>query len=298
MQWNPDSGETQLYRTSGRFAAGFAGPVRGLRSFRDFERRDIRQELPGWPDIPPLVPHTKKAQAADTTARGVFRAVPILIGMAVEAFGGNSFNGSAPPGDRKEPQEPQDEVEDFPVIWADPGTVARTLPWQLDAVHRPARLRTDLVLTDRRLLVLGHQRNSGAMADVLWQTPRDTIATAERRDFSEKGADVKIVFVDGSWTRLTTDLASSATRFAHHVRGTVRLLAEADLSTGQRERLSTFVAGLPANAEPPTLTELPSGLVDVQSRVPSKRVRGMFDTHQILMGPDGKHTASRPGDLD
>lgn len=297
MEWHPDSGETLLYRTSGRFASGFAAPVSGLRSFRDTAGNDIQSELAGWPEGKPFVLWTKKDQAVGRTVSGIFKAVPLLIDLAVWASGSTSHGNGPDVGGKNAPQEPQDEVEDFPVIWAAPGTVARTLPWQLDPARAPKGFHTDLVVTDRRLVVLGHEQNPGVPAHVLWHTQRETIATTERREFSEDRSDLKIVFTDGSWTRLTTALAGTTARLVQHLTGSVRLLAESELSAGQRERVAAFMAGLPANAEPPTLTLLPSGTVEVSSQVPHKRYRGMFDTHSIHMGADGGRPTLGPGDL-
>ncbi len=53
-------------------------------------------------------------------------------------------------------REPRDELEDFPVLWAAPGTLARTLPWRLDPARSDQRRsRTHLIVTDHRLVVVG-----------------------------------------------------------------------------------------------------------------------------------------------
>ncbi|MFD5158391.1 hypothetical protein ACFWMJ_10010 [Streptomyces hawaiiensis] len=39
------------------------------------------------------------------------------------------------------PEERDNEIDDFPVMWAAPGTLARTAPWQLDPDRRPKGLQ-------------------------------------------------------------------------------------------------------------------------------------------------------------
>ncbi|MEW2392886.1 hypothetical protein AB0933_31440 [Streptomyces venezuelae] len=110
------------------------------------------------------------------------------------------------------PQEPENEVDDFPVMWAAPDTTARTLPWQLDPARRSKGYRTDLVLTDRRLVILGVEARAGlSPADELWSLPRNDVACAERMTFSEGAADVRLRFTDESWARLKVGDAAKLT---------------------------------------------------------------------------------------
>lgn len=93
-------------------------------------------------------------------------------------------------------------------MWAALGTIARALPWQLDpARSQQKRYRTHLIVTDRRMVVVGtpfSERDYKHVDDgVLWETPRASVEKVERRDFKD-GADVKAVFIDGSWCRLRT----------------------------------------------------------------------------------------------
>lgn len=205
MDWYPDRGEELLLRTLASFATGAAGPVAGLRSFRDTERRDIEAELAGWPPGPVFTPHGRKAKAAGAATNAVFAGVPVLLNLAYGLLGGQGRGVAVPEGITGKPEEPDNEVEDFPVVWAAPGTAARALPWQLDPSRRPARYRVEAVLTDRRLVVLGIDGGAGlAPADVLHEIPRELIAGARPMPYSERSADLRITFTDGSWSRWRT----------------------------------------------------------------------------------------------
>jgi len=243
MDWYPAPGESSLIRSPASFATGYAAPVLGRHSFRDTDRNDIQHELTGWPQGAPFELRSKKDQTAGGVFEGIFRAIPLVIGAIVELGGGaGGPGGSTEPKGRS--QEPADEVEDFPVIWAASGTTARTLPWQLDKARLPRspsapdRLRTDLVVTDQRLLILGSGPDLMAPADVLWQVPRDLIATADHRRFSVGKADVKITFTDGSWTRLHVGSSGDAGKVVQHLNSAVRLLAAVELTDGQRDRVA------------------------------------------------------------
>lgn len=215
MDWYPPPGETLLLRVNASFATGLAPRVAGLRSYRDTERRDIESELSGWPPGPGFTPRGKADRAGVRALDIALLGIPRLLNMAANAVlpSGSPFGDPQAPG---HPEEPANEVDDFPVIWAAEGTLARTLPWQLDPARRPRGYRTELALTDRRLLVLGVSTAAGlAPADELWQSPRDTVAAMERMPYSENGCDVRIRFQDGSWTRWKVgDAARVVDRFA------------------------------------------------------------------------------------
>jgi hypothetical protein len=130
--------------------------------------------------------------------------IPRLLNMVANT-GGPSGAPFGDPRSAGKPQEPENEVEDFPVVWAAPDTAARTLPWQLDPSRRPKGYRTEIVLTDLRLVILGVQASAGlAPAEELWDLPLASVAGAQRMTFSEGGADVRIRFIDDSWTRWKT----------------------------------------------------------------------------------------------
>lgn len=83
-----------------------------------------------------------------------------------------------------------DELEDFPVLWAAPGAIARTLPWQLDPARCDQRSsRTHLIVTDHRLVVVGlpvNERKCHELPvddEILWEVPRSDVQKVERQDF-------------------------------------------------------------------------------------------------------------------
>ncbi|MFG2649792.1 hypothetical protein [Streptomyces sp. NPDC048436] len=206
MDWYPPQGETLIMRVNASFATGSAPKVAGLRSFRDTGRRDIEGELTaaGWPPGPRFAVRDKAGRAGVRALDVALLGIPRLLNMVANA-GGPSGAPFGDPQSAGKPQEPENEVEDFPVVWAAPDTVARTLPWQLDPSRRPKGYRTEIVLTDLRLLILGVQASAGlAPADELWDLPMASVAGAQRMTFSEGGADVRVRFIDGSWTRWKT----------------------------------------------------------------------------------------------
>jgi hypothetical protein len=294
MDWYPDPDETVLARTPIRFATGYAHPVAGSRWFRDTERRDIQAELPGWPAGPAYTLHSPRQQKTDKVAGGFLSGVVTAVQLAVEAVvGGNSAGASDGPP-RSRPADPPNESEDFPVMWAAPGTLARTVPWQLDPARRPDRYRVDAVVTERRLLVLGAGPDVTAPAEVLWQCPREAVAEARSLPFSERGHDLRLTFADGSWVRLAT---GDAVKLVGLLTERRRAVPQGELTPGQRERLERFGAELPADAEPPQVFRLPSGAFLVEARVPAKAGKGLFETHTIVMGEAGEPARPQPGDL-
>jgi hypothetical protein len=132
-----------------------------------------------------------------------------------------------------------------------PGTLARTTPWQLDPDRRPQGYTTDLVLTSRSMLFLGTRTGTLGKADVLAEYPRESLAAARRMRFSEVEADVRLTFADGSWMRLFTGNPDSAVRLAELLDGAAGALAESGLTPGRRDRVTRFLADLPADARPP-----------------------------------------------
>ncbi|MFJ1586153.1 hypothetical protein ACIOC1_22905 [Streptomyces sp. NPDC088197] len=293
MDWFPDQDESTLVRTPIRFATGYAHPVAGSRWFRDTERRDIQAELPGWPAGPEYTLHSKTTQKVDRVGGGLLGGIVTALHVAVEAVtGGNSVQvGGA---SRSAPQDPANESEDFPVMWAAPGTVARTVPWQLDPARSAERTRVDAVVTERRFLLLGVGPDLTASATVLWETPRESVGGAEQLAFSEGGHDVRVTFTDGSWVRLST---GAADKFAGVLAERRKPLPESELTAGQRERLARFVGELPAAAQPPRAFRLASGAVLVESQVPAKVGKGLFETHSVIMGESGEPARPQPGDL-
>jgi hypothetical protein len=294
MDWYPDPDESTLLRTPIRFATGYAEPVAGARWFRDTERRDIQAELPGWPAGPEFTLRSAAQQNTNRVGRAALFGIPAVARLVVEAVSGAPGLPGGLPKPRGKAREPENEVDDFPVMWAAPGTTARTLPWQLDPSRAPARFRVDAVVTERRLVLLGIGSDMTAPATVLWEAPRDALAGAERMEFSENGRDLRIRFADGSWARLSTGDAAKLTGILADRR---RPLPEAGLDPGQRERVARFVAELPGTARAPRFFRLASGIVLVECQVPAKAGKGLLETHSILMGESGRPARPQPGDL-
>ncbi|MFF0725423.1 hypothetical protein [Streptomyces sp. NPDC004134] len=299
MDWYPDGDETLQCRVRADFAAGVAPRVAGARWFRDTGRRDIQRELQeqaGWPEGPGFTVRPAGERAVRRTGRVLGVGIPVVLNVVANALGG----GGSPFGGvsvRGRPDEPENEVDDFPVLWAGPGTLARDAPWQLDPGRRPDSYRTHLVLTDRRLVFLGTTAGSIDPADVLWEVPRDTVGELRRMPYSELESDVRLTFTDSSWLRLTTKNPDDAALLLRHLQGTVGSLRKSDLTEGQRIRVARFMAELPKGAEEPVFTVLPSGIVQVTSQVPPKRADGHHATHAILMDSSGAPAEPRPGDL-
>lgn len=215
----PEPGEQLDWIYGAVFATGIAEPVRGQRWFRDFARHDIEPllEQAGWPRRRPAAPQEPPG-AAGKVGRGVAAAVQYGA-MAVFSLAGG---GKATPDGEvatmgvrpdKKAMNPADERDDFPVLWADQGTVARSLPWQLDPSRRPDGVRTLVILTSHRVAVtaiLGGKQQYYVPAEVkqdlprrlLWQVPRDRLAKIEQCPYSVNREDFRLRFTDGSWVRL------------------------------------------------------------------------------------------------
>lgn len=291
MDWYPPQGETLLMRVNVSFATGRAPKVAGLRSFRDTERQDIEGDLTrsGWPAGPGFAPRSKSGRAGVRALDVALLGIPWLLNMIANSGGPSGAPFGDPQGTGK-PQEPENEVEDFPVMWAAPGNLARTLPWQLDPARRPRGYRTELVLTDRRLVILGIASGVGlAPADELWDAPRDAVSGAERMMFSEGSSDLRLRFKDGSWTRWKT---GDAAKLIGQLQGARRLAGEDELTPQQRTRLGELKADpplriprsmgtiLPVEQEP-QLEQLADGTVAVQLRVPLSNGTEQTLTHYL-----------------
>jgi len=206
--------------------------------------------------------------------------------------GGSPFGKGGPSQPKEDSKDPANEVEDFPVMWAAPGTVARTLPWQLDPARCPTRhmtaYKTEAVLTERRLLILGSWPKESVSE--LWDVPRECIANAEVMPFSEGECDLRLTFTDESWVRLE---AHHSKQLVNFLSGRYRIIRESDLSAGQRRKLAEYTTKLPSDAELPLITVLPSGVVRVQVNVPSKKA----EIFQFFMDENGDYGVPQRGEL-
>ncbi|MFJ4283065.1 hypothetical protein [Streptomyces massasporeus] len=154
----------------------------------------------------------KLGQYALTAATGLLMLPLYILASAL--------GSPASPDKRGKLQERENEVDDFPVMWAGVGQTARTLPWQLDPSRRDWRTVTEIELDgpDGLVRILSHEDTArgsrflswggGTKAPgseaVLWSVPREEIAGAELRRFSMAECDFRISFRDGSWARLTS----------------------------------------------------------------------------------------------
>ncbi|WP_263166172.1 hypothetical protein [Streptomyces sp. SCSIO ZS0520] len=214
--------------------------------------------------------------------------------------GGGGVGGWRTPGTV---QDPADEVDDFPVMWGAPGTIARTLPWQLDPARGPEGQRTHLIVTDRRLLLVA-VRGTGVVADddLLWEVPLSQVSGVRLMDFSEVSgrgmyatkSDFRIDFADGSWCRLAAQFRGELTMY---LTTPLLVVPTEELSAGQRARIDSFVAGRPLQS-PPVVTRRESGNYLVQIRVsPEVDAAVGFDTEFDRMGADGQDVEYVDGDL-
>ncbi|MFJ8597200.1 hypothetical protein ACIREM_00465 [Streptomyces shenzhenensis] len=287
--WKPGPGEVLLARVPLTFSTGAAMRVRGMRWFRDIERNDIQHELAGWPEGPVYAARS----TGDTVARNTLKGAAMAVGVAILGVL-TSQGGSTPGGPSEEGSDTSDdrgdEVEDFPVMWAAPGTVARTLPWQLDPGRSSAkRYRTHAVITDRRLVIVGFpyvKHNDRLIDDErLWEIPRSTIAEVVPRDFKD-GQDVKIVFADGSWCRLSS---IKRMRLIRHLDKDVQFIPLDTLTPAQRNTVERFAAAQPPDAQAPLVSQNACGCFRVHVVAPST-VHAFFGDSELSTVMDAQGT--------
>ncbi|MET7357655.1 hypothetical protein ABZS76_04325 [Streptomyces sp. NPDC005562] len=295
--------EEVLFHCAAAFATGTAPAVSGRRWFRDPARNDIQAELEsqGWP---PGHTHVLRS-AGDKAARRTGGILSSTLALVTSLL----LNENNVGGADTEPEEPANEVDDFPVMWAAPGALARSLPWQLDPARRAEGYSTDLVVTTHRLLFLGteirtdlrteRRTDLGVLehAEVLAEFPAEVLTDARQMRFSPLEADVRLTFADGSWVRLFAGTGNSAERLAQMLAGTVRMLPPSALTSGQRKEADRFCSGSRRHQPyPPTYALLPSGTVLMEVRSPAKHATGFFDVSFNLMTETGERTGPQPGD--
>ncbi|GAA1929688.1 hypothetical protein GCM10009837_64250 [Streptomyces durmitorensis] len=288
--WQPEPGETLLTRAYVTFATGEATRVRGMRWFRDTERRDIQSELPGWPEGPVYQARSTGGSVARNVGKGGLIALGGAIMAVLSSAGGNVSGGSGPGSGSGTPDEPADEIEDFPVLWAASGSVARTLPWQLDPARSPEKhYRTHAIVTDRRLVIVGfpHSKKNDRLIEdeVLWEVPRSRISRVEPKPFKD-GTDVKVIFSDDSWCRLH---AVTQEKFTRYLRHPLELIPLDDLTPAQRTTVEAFVAASPASSDAgaPVVSRLPCGHYQI-SFIRSYEVDSFFGLSENDMTMDAE----------
>jgi hypothetical protein len=124
--------EPERYRVE--FASGTAASVEKRRSYRDLERNDIERDLPGWPSRPPFRVRGFFGRLGRYALTVVTRLLLLPLYIIADALG-----SPVSPERRGKLEERENEVDDFPVMWAGEGETARTLPWQLDPSRRSWR---------------------------------------------------------------------------------------------------------------------------------------------------------------
>jgi hypothetical protein len=269
--WQPEPGETLLSRAPVTFATGAAARVRGMRWFRDTNRHDIQRELAGWPEGPSFTARSTGGALAQKSLKGAAMTAGVAFMAFLSSAGGNLSGPSSDSGSDT-PDDLANEVEDFPVMWAAPGTIARTLPWQLDPGRaEQKRYVTHLIVTDRRLVIVRlpfDKKNLESIDDeVLWQCPRTDISGVELKDFKD-GNDFTITFIDGSWCRLTCQWRRKLTR--HLVQASVPLSPES-LNREQRTAVANYAAKIEMpDSVSPIITRNPCGHYRVEIFLPNR----------------------------
>ncbi|MBQ0848376.1 hypothetical protein J8N05_09140 [Streptomyces sp. BH-SS-21] len=289
--WQPEPDETLLSRSSVTFASGAATRVKGMRWFRDTDRKDIQGELPGWPEGPVYVPRSTGESIGRIGVKGAATALGVAVMAVLSSAGGNVSGSSGPDSGKDTPDDHENEVEDFPVMWAALGTTARTLPWQLDPGRSDEKhYRTHAIVTDRRLVIVGlpHlKKNDKIIEDeVLWETPLSAISGVEHRDFKD-GHDVKITFTDASWCRLSSFQRARLTRYLRRPLEVIPLDA---LTPAQRSAVEDFLATAHApDIGTPVVTRRPCGHFRAEALVPSE-LTSLFGagSRSLSMDSDGK----------
>ncbi|MGX1028888.1 hypothetical protein RKD37_004189 [Streptomyces ambofaciens] len=299
--WLPPRGETLLARAPVTFATGAAMRVRGKRWFRDTERNDIQGQLAGWPEGPVYTARSAPKATALNTLKGSAIAAVTLAWGALSSQGGSVGGPSGKTG-ADFSHDRADEVEDFPVIWAAPGTTARTLPWQLDpARSSPDHYRTHAVVTDRRLVIVGFPYVKGHDTFIdderLWEIQRSEIRSVELRDF-KTGNDVKITFADGSWARVSSVKRERLTRYLFEPLDFTPLES---LTPAQRETAERFRSAQAPDAQEPLVKRNACGCFRIEVLAPST-VHAFFGHSNLttVMNADGvelKPTEYHPDDI-
>lgn len=252
---------------------------------------------PGRPEFAVLDASERRQQRA---VNGLLRWVPAVVGAIVNLGGPSGVGGGQEPRGPHESQEPENEVEDFPVMWAERGALARRVPWELDPDRVPRRagvalLATDLAVTDRSVYVVGYGPKSPDDAEVLWSTPRSTITNAEIMPYLGAHPDLRLTFADGSWIRLNAKATSPAKLLVNAVNGTSRVITEADLTDGQRAQVAETARRFKVDAGlPQVFTRLPSGLVQAELHRSSSRAG---QSVSLCMADDGSPAAPHPDDM-
>jgi hypothetical protein len=261
-----------------------------MRWFRDPDRNDIQRELPGWPEGPSFT----AGSVGGAIAMKSLRKAAVVASVAFMAFlssaGGNISGGSiADDKGSDTPDVPEDEVEDFPVMWAGPDTIARTLPWQLDPGREDPKLfTTHLIVTDRRLVIVHlpyySKEPERIEDDELWQCSRSDVRHVARRNFKD-GTDFVITFTDGSWCRLRSSHRTQLLRYLSPPR---KLITLTELTSGQKKTVLAFAEKHESPGTPfPVVSRNPTGRVRVET-FPLSRYTSAFGATEVNITMDSE----------
>lgn len=285
MDWSPEPGETPLFHGTVKFAVGRAPLVVDRHWFRDEQGREISGELPGWPQAPVAVKRGEKTAKAGRSLGILGKATAFVAAAAFEAVTPGGSNVNLQGSDGATPADPALEVEDFPVMMAPAGTIARTVPFQLDSARRPDKLRnrTDLQLTDRRLIILGFDSGKSPGV-VLWSLPLSQVAGARQHAFSTTGADVTVTFADGSWIRLDLATKTSAAKVVTVLNGQTRPVL---MNPAQQAAAESFTRLLPKPLEFVVLAvDGAPGTITVEAKWPVRN--GLMSSGAVSFDAEGK----------
>lgn len=73
-------------------------------------------------------------------------------------------------------------------------------------------------MTDRRLVILGIDNGPGLKpTQVLWEAPREVLGSVVKHAYAGGGADVSLMFSDGSWARLRLESTAVAIQLVHEL---------------------------------------------------------------------------------
>ncbi|WP_405913058.1 hypothetical protein OG760_21000 [Streptomyces sp. NBC_00963] len=176
-------------------------------------------------------------------------------------------------------------------MWADTGTIARTLPWQLDRNRRPASYRTYAVVTDQRLIILGAPMGDLYRAEYLWACDRADIAAAKNMSLSNDRSDVVIRFADGSWCRIRV----ASFGIDRYLVTPHELISLDALNATQRQTVDAFITKHELHL-PPVISRRPSGNFLVEGRVGDEPWPRNARTVSRIMGHNGEDAEAQPGD--
>ncbi|MGW2682606.1 hypothetical protein ACWC6I_05505 [Streptomyces sp. NPDC001414] len=292
--WQPQPDELLLTRCLVTLATGVSPKVAGMHWFRDTQGNDIQGDLPGWPAGPVHTPRSEGSGQARSAGRTGLTALFAVVVGGLESLAGSGSAVKMPSSPVKtHPEDPANEVEDFPVMCAAPDTVARTLPWQLDRDRRKASYRTKAFVTDRRIILIGYPGGRTSETDILWECERDAVAEVERKTYSKDESDTVVRFTDGSWCRLHVHSGE----WFRYLAVPNTLISPADLTPGQRRAVDALVTESGFDT-PPVISRRPSGNVLVAQLGPEDPPVGGRIAVEKLMGSDGEDVPRQPGDYD